>query len=512
MVDVRTHRPGSGRGYLFAVAVVSICTAASALLVPYIDLGNVDALYLLAVVLVAARDGRGPAVLASALGVLAFDCFIVPPTLGFVPEDAAYTITFAVMLFVALTVSALAAALREQVEVARARLARTATLYDLAAALASAGDVRAVARVVREHVQQVFQCRASVLVPRRPSGLVPVEAEDGLDLLPADLAAAAAAYATHQDTGRGTVRHEGAATLHLPLMASGCAVGVLALVPVPDDRFAAASERLHLGAFADQAALALERAQLAEAARAAELEIEQERLRNTLLHSVSHDLRSPLAAIHGAASALLQSQRIDQGTRGELLQSICSASDLLGRRIQDLLEVSRLESGAVQTALEWTPVDEVVGGALAALEPVLRQRQVAVDVPADLPPVPLDGMLAQHALMNLVENASRHAPESAIEIAARAEPDEVVVEVRDRGPGVPPGEESRVFAKFYRSPGAPRSAGTGLGLAIAKAIMHLHRGRIWAQPRAGGGVVFGVAFPRRGPDGLGLHSAPEATE
>jgi two-component system sensor histidine kinase KdpD len=487
---------------------VSLCTVVSAVLAPYIGLGNVDALYLLAVVLVAARHGRGPAILTSTLGVLAFDCFIVPPTFGFVPEDATYMITFAVMLFVALTVSALAAALREQMEIARDRLAKTMNLYDLAADLASAGDAKAVARVVREHVQQVFQSPAAVLMPRG-ARMAPVETEGSLELGGEDLAAAATAYSTHEHVGRGCTSDAGSAMLHLPLLTSKSAIGVLALAPTPADRFSIAGERRHLGAFADQAALAFERAQLAEATRTAELEIEQERLRNTLLHSVSHDLRTPVAAIHGAASALLQSERIDVTTRTELLQSICSASDLLGRRVHDLLEVSRLEAGAVQAMLEWTPIDEVVGSALAALEPALRQREVVVDLPPDLPPVPLDGMLVQHLLMNLVENAVRHAPSGPIEIVARAELQEVVVDVLDRGPGVPAGEQERVFAKFYRPPGPAGRAGTGLGLAIAKAIVQLHNGRIWVEPRSGGGAVFRVAFPRNPPGGPDLPGEPE---
>ena len=398
--------PLTARGYYWATAAVAACTVASAFLVPYIDLSNTDALYLLAVVAVAARYGRGPAVYTSALGVLAFDYFIVPPAFGFVPEDAAYVVTFIVMLAAALTVSAFAAALREQVDVARERFVRTATLYDLAADLARAADVPAVARVASEHLRQVFLCNATVVAPDAQGRLHSQESESTLTLSPRELDAARAAMTTRSTVGRGCATHAGLRTLHIPLVASDAAVGVLSLAPEASDRFDLTAMRLHLDAFANQTALALQRAQLAETAQQTKLDIDQELMRNTLLRSVSHDLRTPVAAIQGAASAILQSEALDAHTRRELLQSICDSSERLGHRIHNLLELTRLESGAVRVRLEWTPLDEVVGAALTALEGVLQPRGIRVDVPSDLPPLPLDGLLTQQVVMNLVAIAS----------------------------------------------------------------------------------------------------------
>ncbi len=488
----------AARGYVWATVAVAGCTAISALLVPYIDLSNADALYLLAVLAVAARYGRGPAVYTSALGIVAFDCFIVPPTFGFVPEDAAYLVTFAVMLVAALTVSAFAAALREQVDVARERLERTTTLYDLAADLARAADPAAVARVATEHVREVFRCKATVLGPDAQGALQPQEDSPTLTLAAGELEAARAAMRTRTTVGPARSAQSGAPLLHTPLVASDTVVGVLSLEPMDRDRFEFTARQQHLQAFADQTASAVQRAHLAEVAERTRLDVEQERLRNTLLHSVSHDLRTPLAAIQGAASTILQSEAVDADTRRALLRSICDSSERLGRRIHKLLEVTRLESGTVRPRLEWTPLDEVVGAALTALEGVLRSRRISVDVPSTLPPIPLDGLLAQQVIMNLVENANRHAPgETEIGITARQEGGEVVLDVSDRGPGVRAGAEEAVFLKFHQG---DDTKGVGLGLAIVKAIMDLHHGRAWVEAREGGGARFRVAFPCRSAD------------
>lgn len=484
-------------GYLWAMAIVLACTVITAYVTPHIGVGNADAIYLLAVVIVAARHGRGPAVLTSVVGLLAFDYVVVPPPFGFVPEDATYLVTFAVMLAVALTVSALAARLRREAHLSRQRFARMATMHDFAADLAGAADGVAVALVVERHLQRLYRCPTALLTPDAKGVLRPVVAVS--TLTERDVDAAAEAFAAGTAVGSGCDRRSDVDSLHLPLRAGSSTVGVLSLLD-SRDRFDVLGERTDLEAFANQTALALERADLAAIAQRAVLEADQERLHNTLLRSVSHDLRTPVAAIQGAASTLLQSDALGAGTRRELLQSICDATDRLGRQIHNLLEVTRLETGSVRPCVEWTPLDEVVGAALNVLDDRLRGRHLLVELPDDLPPLPLDGLLAQQVIINLVDNALRHTPAgSPVDLVARCDAGHVVLEVSDCGPGIPAGEEERVFAKFYRIEPSRSAAGTGLGLAIARAIMDLLGGRIWVEPRTGGGATFRVAFPCASP-------------
>lgn len=447
--------------YLYAVAVVAVCTGVSALLRAPFDLGNVVAVYLLGVMVVAARSGRGPAVLASVLGALAFDFLFVPPAFGLVPERAAHLLTFVIMLAVAMTVSTMAARLREQLQQAEERERHTALLYGLARDLARAGDAAAVASAVESHVRQRFGCGA---------------------VLWTDRAAADAAAATPG--------------LHLPLRTANGEVGVLGVVA---ERAGVdlEAQRAELEHFANQAAIALERTLLADAAQRAAIDIEQERLRSTLLSSVSHDLRTPIASIIGAASTLLRDQPLDPATRRDLLEGIHQEGARLERQVRNLLYMTRLEAGTVHVSCDWTPVEEVVGAALTRLEDLLRGREVATRLAADLPPVPMDGMLIEQVLLNLLENALRYTPPGTpIEIAVRPDGGQVRIEVMDRGPGIGAADRERLFDRFHST------ASSGLGLSICGAIASLHGGRVDAANRDGGGAVFGLVLPLQPPAAL----------
>jgi two-component system sensor histidine kinase KdpD len=243
-------------------------------------------------------------------------------------------------------------------------------------------------------------------------------------------------------------------------------------------------------------ALAIERAQASEDARRAEVRAEAERLRNSLLSSVSHDLRTPLASITGAASSLLEAgDQLGDATRKELLSSIHQEAERLDRLVNNLLEMTRLEAGGVLIRKEWQPLEGVLGAALKRLEGRLRDREVHIDLPAALPLVPIDAMLVEQVLINVLENAAKYTPAgSAIDISAATVGGAVRVDIADHGPGFATGEEERVFDKFYRSPGA-EGRGVGLGLAISRAIIDAHAGKIWAEPRAGGGAVFHFTLP-----------------
>ncbi|HEY7130250.1 MAG TPA: ATP-binding protein, partial [Nitrospira sp.] len=256
-------------------------------------------------------------------------------------------------------------------------------------------------------------------------------------------------------------------------------------------------EQLHLlESLVNQVALAIERTRLSDEAQQAHVRVETERMRNAILSSVSHDLRTPLATITGAASSLLDERTsLNTADRLELSRSIYREADRLDRLLKNLLDMMRIEAGAVRLNKEWHPLDEIVGAALLRLEERLRNHVVKTTFPPDLPMVRIDGVLLEQVVMNLLENAAKYAPAgSSVEVSASAGDREVVVEVTDRGQGIPAGEEVRIFDKFYRAKPA-REGGVGLGLTICRGIIEAHGGRIWAENRSGGGAVFRFSIP-----------------
>jgi len=297
--------------------------------------------------------------------------------------------------------------------------------------------------------------------------------------------------------GVGTSTLPAARWLYLPLRVSERAVGVVAVRPDDPRRFQDPVRRQLLETFAGQVAASLDRVRLAAASQRARLETEAERLRTSMLSSLSHDLRTPLAGIERAASTMLEDGS-GPGAEGrrELARGILEDSRRMNRLVANLLDMVRLESGALEVQREWQPLEEVIGLALIRLGDRLGGHQVVTNVPSDLPPVLIDGLLIEQVLINLVENALEFAPEgTSIEISARAAPQAVTVEVADRGPGIPSGEESRIFEKFYRTREQAPGGGAGLGLAISRGIVTAHGGRIWAENRPGGGAVFRFTLP-----------------
>jgi two-component system sensor histidine kinase KdpD len=307
-------------------------------------------------------------------------------------------------------------------------------------------------------------------------------------------------YEHAQLAGLGTDTLAGSKALYLPLIAGRGTVGVLGVKPAQPRRFVA-PEQLHLlETFASQAALALERAELAHAAQQAQIQVETERLRNSLLSSVSHDLRTPLSVITGALSSLREEgATLAPPTRGELIDTAYDEANRLNRLVGNLLEMTRIEAGAVQVRKEWQPLEEVIGAALTRLERQLADRPLSTALPQDLPLVPLDSVLIEQVLVNLIENAIKYAPPARpIDITASATASAVTVTVADRGPGLPVGDEERIFEKFYRVAAANVPSGVGLGLTICRGIVEAHGGRIWAENRAGGGTCFMFTLPLEG--------------
>ena len=493
---IRPHRSVKAGGYVVALALVAAVTLAATFVRAFLPDTEIVMSYLLAIMIVAAASGRGPALAAAGLSVAAYDVFFVPPLLRLTVADARHLLTFAMMFAVGLAISSLTGRLRRQGQEARLRERRAANLYALVREFASSATEDETADIAARHAAEAFAGDAAVLL-RDASGNIRVAGTNprSLQLAPSEMAVARWTAENGRTAGRGTQTHADSPVICLPIATVNTVLGVLALRPAgrlsPD-----AEERDYLEAFTRQVALTIERTRLGEEARAAALRVRTEEMRTSLLSAVSHDLRTPLAAITGAGTALkLDRERLGADRQTELIDTICDEAGRMDRFIGNILEMVRLEAGNTATRREWVPVEEVVGSALARAEDGLIGREVKVDLPADLPLILVDPVLFEHMLFNLIDNAIKHTPHGVpIEIRAYSGGEWIEIEVADRGSGLPPGEEERVFEKFYRGPAA-RGIGMGLGLAICRSIAQIHNGSITAENRAGGGASFRVRLP-----------------
>jgi two-component system sensor histidine kinase KdpD len=382
--------------YARAALVVATCTAVSWAMSRHFAPSNLVMVYLLGVAFVAIRHASGPAVLASILSVASFDFFFVPPHLTFAVADTQYLLTFAIMLAVALLISNLASRVREQSETVRQRERRTSMLYALSRDLAATPGSESIARAAARHVADIAAAPCAILLPRGDGRLVPVAPTGATFTVdPRDDGVARWVFEHGRMAGAGSATLPGAGALFLPMTGTQGTVAVLGVRP--DSASGFTPDQLHLlEAVASQAAAALERARLAEEAQQAQLAVETERLRNALLSSVSHDLRTPLAAITGAASTLLDGGvSLGPPVREELTETIYEEAERLNRLVRNLLDMTRLQAGVIRVAKEWHSLEELVGAALDRLEPRLRGREVVTRLPEDLPLVPLDGVLIE---------------------------------------------------------------------------------------------------------------------
>lgn len=484
----------SRSAYLRAIAIVAVTAVVCLPLRPVLATTDVAMLFLLAVVIVAARSSFGPSLVASVLAILGFNLGFVPPYWSFAVSDDSYLLTFFVMLVVAAVMSRLTSRIRRQAEEATEGEARTAAVHRLAEELAAATGRAEQTATVEQHLARIVGGEARLVLGETADD----EALDTVDLR----VAAAWARDHRQPAGWGTAHCAEAGAIVLPLIGAGAVPGV-AVVRGPDpSRPLGGSSRTTLEALASQAAAALERTILAERHEQAQLEVEAERLRTALLSSLSHDLRTPLASIEGAASSLLQDAvPLTLESRRELASAILEESRRMTRLVTNLLDMIRLETGALTATKAWQPLEETLGVALLRMEDRLAGHPVSTCLPDSLPLVPIDELLVEHVFINLLENAVRHTPPGTeVGISAWREDGAVVVEVADRGPGIPPGEEEAVFGKFYQAgTGAASGGGAGLGLTICRGIVVAHGGRIWAERRVGGGAAFRFTLPLEGP-------------
>jgi two-component system sensor histidine kinase KdpD len=481
--------------YAFAFLVLVGCTGLAKACAGFLELTNLLMIYLIGILIVVFKTGKGPSTFACVLGVLSFDFFMVPPRFAFAPTDSQYLITLLVVLAITLSINELMDRTRFQTEAIRLKESRTAALYSLSCKLAASQKVDLLLNIAQEHIGQIMDSRAAILLPGKDGNLTPRnEGKPKFSLDPQDQKTADWVFRSGEITGSGEEAPTGAKIYFFPLTASGKPVGVLGIRP---SHFLSAEQHQFLQSLANQIGASLENARLAEESQKSRLRIETEQLRNALLSSVSHDLRTPLAVITGSASSLLEQEpRLSGKARGELIQDIYDESERLNHLLTNLLEMTKLSTEKIHLKKELQPLEEMVGSALYRLEKKLGERPVLTLIPEDLPMLPLDSILMEQVFINLIENGIKYTPAgSPIEISARPEGPFLRVEISDEGPGLESGDEDRIFDKFYRGPKTAGQSGVGLGLSICRNIVEAHGGRIEAKNRSKGGAVFSLLLP-----------------
>jgi len=507
----------------------------------YPGIPNISLVYLLVVLTLASTRGLYAAILASVVAFLSFDYFLVQPLYTFTIGKIDELLALFVFLVTAIITGQLASALRQRAEQARRRENETRILYELVQVTNSEEDLGRQLSVVARSVVDVFASwgvrDCAILLPDMKGRLTvqgsASQAVDGVRLSPDEEATASWVMSQAQTVElhdvslvpqkpdgyvsraivRSTANKEALRRYErmIPLKLGQRVIGVLCLFMEDDPRLFAVERSLGVDrersnsqtaffwTFVDQATAVIERARLRREGLQMELLQRTDVLRAALLSSVSHDLRTPLSSIKAAATSLLQEEvQWDEEARRSFALSIEREADRLNRLVANLLDMSRIESGALKPEKEWYPIDELVHDVLGHMQPVLDGRTVHTDLPADLPPVELDYLEIDQVLTNLIENAVRYTPAgSPIELSARVDGDQMVISVADRGPGIPPDDRERVFDKFYRvlETQTARTTGSGLGLAVSRGLVEAHGGRIWEENRDGGGAIFRFTLP-----------------
>jgi two-component system sensor histidine kinase KdpD len=503
--------------YVKAALMVGLATAFGEVVDLVLAPTNLVMPYLLAVLIVALRYGRGPASFSAILSVIAFDFFFVPPRYTFAVSDVQYLLTFAGLLLVGLVVSTLAAQAREQAKTARHRQSQTAALNDLSRELAATAGLDPILDVICSFIRTTFGQHAGVFLPDGDQLLLrastaPSQFDED------EVAVADWAFRNRQPAGRGSETLPAADAAYFPMTTANGIIGVIGALPQTPHQDLVPDQRRLLEASISLAALAIERAQLSEQASRVRFLQESERLQTALLNSISHDLRTPLASITGALSSLQQDADVlDENARHELLTTALEQSERLNRLVGNLLDMTRLEAGTLKIVRQPNDVRDLIGVALQELHAPLQNHPVTIDIPDGLPAVPMDLVLMARVLVNVLDNAMKYSADgSPIEITARRAslaPNAptgrgtmtagVAIAVRDHGIGIPPDDLARVFDKFYRVQRPEAIGGTGLGLSISRGFVEAHGGTIWAEAHAGGGTIVTIALPVDGAPGDG---------
>jgi two-component system sensor histidine kinase KdpD len=491
--------PFNPRPYLMALAITAFGLAAAALIKPYFGIENVDLVFLTAVVGVAVRYGLWPSLLASVAASLCYNFFFLPPIYTFTITDPTNVAAFFFFMLIAGLVSNVAARVRTQADTAIGRIRTTEQLYAFSRKLAGTATLDDVLWATAYQTALMLKVRVVLLLPE--DGVIAVKAgyppEDQLDK--ADLAAANWAWSNDRPAGRGSDTLPGAKRLFLPMRTGRGSIGVIGIDNDRSGPLLTPDQRRLLDALVDQGALAIERVLLVEDMDRVKRTVESERLRSALLTSISHDLKTPLASVLGAASTMrdLAGSLSDQ-QKHDLLATVIDESERLNRFIANLLDMTKLESGAIVPNTALHDIGEIVGSALRRAGKILTRHKVSLELSADLPMLELDAVLFEQVLFNLLDNAAKYSPtDTTIAIRSWRERDQVALQVVDEGEGIPPAEVESVFDKFYRAQkGDHVRPGTGLGLAISRGFIEAMHGRISAANRTDrGGAVLTIRLP-----------------
>ena len=493
--------PWDLRSLAVVVLMVAVATALGFLVFNTLGQADVIILYMLAITVAATQFGRWTTLVASGLSILAFDFCFIDPRFTFVVTDFQHVGTFAMMMGMGWVILGLAERIRAQTRLAQERERHTRVLYRVGKVLAEGGSPAAIQQRVEVFLRRELNVPVALLLCDA-KGELP-GSSGSFALAPGELKLARAAMDLGVPMGQGTESLPRSRCLILPMPGTEKAVGVLAL-QAPDGTGLPSDQLSLLVPLASQVSLALERASIAEERTQARIRAEHEQLRSTLLSSISHDLRTPLGSITGATTTLLDpGPAAAPGDQKVLLHTIDHESRRLLRMVNNLLDITKLESGQVKVRREWMAIEEVVGSALSHLEEQLGSRPVTVDLPEAW--IHLDPLLLEQALVNLLDNAAKFSPPgTGIDIRGRVEDGAFELQVADRGPGIPSGEEELIFEKLYRGSGGATAPGAGLGLAICRAIVQTHAGRITACNRPGGGTLVTLTLPMdtASPEGL----------
>lgn len=491
-------KQGYYTGYVWAVLVPLFSAIVAYPMIDRLELANLVMVFLLGVVFVATRFGRGPSVLASVLGVGLFDFLFVQPYYSFSVSNSQYLITLLTMLVVGVVISNLMVNVHSQAKVAAHRERRASVLYAMSRELASSQSEEEVVHIAVRHLHSEFSSRNVILFPDNNGCVVyPKQKSIPESLHGADLSVAQWVFDHNEMAGQGTNTLPSAEAIYFPIYGEDRVLGVLVLLPVNLRRVFLPEQQKLLETFLRQIGQAITRIRLAEQAKTTQMQVETERLRNSLLSAISHDLRTPLATIIGSASTLLEGEgRLQTQDKLDLSRVIVEEAERMSNLINNILDMARLEAGVVELNKQWHPLEEIIGTVLTRLHKHLEGRPVKVKLPEGIPMVFVDTVMIEQVMINLLENAVRYTPEgSQLDITAEMSAHAVEIAVADYGTGIPKGREEHLFEKFYQARHEAAQSGVGLGLAICRAIVEAHGGRINAQNRPEGGAVFTFVLP-----------------
>jgi two-component system, OmpR family, sensor histidine kinase KdpD len=487
------------RPYVAALVAVALALGFGELIEAWVGVGNVDLVFLTTIVAIAVRFGLLPSLLASVASALAYNFFFLPPIYTLTISDPANLVAFGFFTLVAIIVSSVAARARTQAVAATDRARVTESLYSFSRKLAGAGTLDDVLWATAYQTALMLKVRVMLLLPE--NGSIALKAayppEDILD--DADLAAAKWAWENDRAAGRGSDTLPGARRLFLPMRTGRGAIGVMGIDSDKPGPLLTPDQRRLVDALRDQGALAIERVRLVEEMDRVERAAETERLRSALLTSISHDLRTPLAAVLGAAGTLRDiGQKLSDAEKADLLATIIDESERLNRFIANLLDMTKLESGAVSPNVTLHDIGEIVGSALRRASRILSHHDVELELAPDLPMLELDAVLFEQVLFNLLDNAAKYAPaDTTIRVQSWRTAESVCLRVLDEGSGIPAGDLDHIFDKFYRAQKTDQvRAGTGLGLAISRGFVEAMHGTIVAANRTDrSGAAFTISLP-----------------